>query len=456
MNEPSASRRVAARVLESLESKGGFANELLRVLLDSTAEGSAKSILPADRALARELVYGVCRWRSRLDWALSQVSDQPVGDLDERLKTILRLGAYQILELDRIPPWAAVNESVNLAKATGRRRAASFVNAVLRHLVRRQAELAKPTFEDPMEALVVGQSHPRWLVERWVARFGREAAASILEANNERAPLTLRINPLKASLKEVATSLEKEGFGVRESSVVPGALRVESGPVEVTTTEVFQSGACTIQDEGAALVGYLSAPGPGQTVLDACAAPGGKATHMAEQMADGGAILAMDRHEGRMRRLVANGRRLGLRSILPFVGDALSPPLREPVPLVLADAPCSGLGVLRRHPEGKWLKGPEIIERHATLQAALLEALAPCVAEGGVLIYSVCAFEPEETNELVAQWMAQRPGWTVEDPRPHLPDAAHRWVDAEGALSIVPEPGGPDGFYAVRLRRARL
>ncbi|MFQ6672340.1 MAG: 16S rRNA (cytosine(967)-C(5))-methyltransferase RsmB, partial [Candidatus Tectimicrobiota bacterium] len=406
MSTPSTSRRVAARVLESLETRGGFANELLQVLWDSTADGGLEGAHPADRVLTHELVYGVCRWRSRLDWALNQVSDRPVEALDVRLRTVLRLGAYQILELERIPPWAAVNESVNLAKASGRSRAASFVNAVLRHLDRRQDELARPTFDDPLETLAVGQSHPRWLVERWVARFGHETTAAILEANNEPAPLTLRVNPLKASSEEVAAALEQDGFEVRESAVVPGVLRLEASPRAVTTTEVFRSGACTVQDEGAVLVGYLAAPGPGQTVLDACAAPGGKATHLAEQMADGGAILAMDRHAARMERLVAQSLRLGLRSVVPFVGDGLAPPLRAPVPLVLVDAPCSGLGVLRRHPEGKWLKGPEIIERHATLQAALLDALGPYVAGGGVLLYSVCAFEPEETTELVARWTA--------------------------------------------------
>ncbi|MDA2932006.1 16S rRNA (cytosine(967)-C(5))-methyltransferase RsmB [Nitrospinae bacterium AH-259-F20] len=453
MSEPTESRRVAARILETLEMRGGFANELLQVVSDGTAEGGKKVAQHADRALTRELVYGVCRWRSRLDWALNQVSDRPVEALDVRLQTLLRLGAYQILELERIPPWAAVNESVMLAKAVGRGQAAGFINAVLRHLVRRQADLARPTFDDPIEALAVGQSHPRWLVERWVARFGLEVTASILEANNERAPLTLRVNSLKASRREVADALEAEGFEVRESSVIPGALRVESGPHEVTTTEVFRSGACTVQDEGAALVGALAAPETGSTVLDACAAPGGKATHMAEQMADDGVVVAMDRNEARMQRLVAHCRRAGLRSISPVVGDGLAPPLRTPVRLVLVDAPCSGFGVLRRHPEGKWLKGPEIIERHATLQEALLEALAPCVADRGVLLYSVCTFEPEETDELVARWMAGRAGWTVEPPEPYLPEAAHRWVTGEGALCILPERGGPDGFYAVRLRR---
>lgn len=453
MINPSLSRRVAARVLESLETRGGFANELLQALWESMSGRELESVHPSERALTREMVYGVCRCRNRLDWALDQVSDRPVESLDVRLQTLLRLGAYQILELERIPVWAAISETVDLAKSTGRARASGFVNAVLRHLARRKEELARPTFEDPMDKLVLGQSHPRWLVERWMKRFGHEATAAILEAHNERAPLSLRVNTLKSSSQAVKEELQKEGFLVKESSVVPGMLRLESWPREVTATEIFRSGACIIQDEAAALVGFLSAPKPGETILDACAAPGGKTTHLAEHMKDRGAVIAMDRWLARMQRLVRQSRRMGFESILPVVGDALAPPVKGPFNLVLLDTPCSGLGVLRRHPEGRWLKGPEIIGRHAELQFALLNALADWVAEEGALIYSVCSFEPEETTDLVAHWLADNHGWMLEDSRPYLPEAAHRWVTEDGAMCILPEPGGPDGFFAIRLRR---
>jgi 16S rRNA (cytosine967-C5)-methyltransferase len=172
-------------------------------------------------------------------------------------------------------------------------------------------------------------------------------------------------------------------------------------------------------------------------------------------MKDQGTVIALDRRQARMLRLVKQGRRMGFESILPVVGDALVPPLKGPVSLVLLDAPCSGLGVLRRHPEGRWLKGPEIILRHAELQVSLLNALAGWVVEEGVLIYSVCSFEPEETTDLVARWLADHDSWMVEDARPYLPEAAHRWVTRDGAMCIVPEAGGPDGFYAIRLRRKR-
>ena len=325
---PSPSRRVAARVLESLETRGGFANELLQALWESTAQRGLKAVHPSDKALARELVYGVCRWRNRLDWALGQVSDRPLESLDVRLQTLLRLGAYQILELERIPVWAAVSETVDLAKTTGRAKASGFVNAVLRHLARRRVELARPTFSEPMEALVVGQSHPRWLVERWLGRFGREEAASILEADNERAPLSLRVNPLRASSQSVAAALSSEGFVVKESSVVPLMLHLESWPREVTTTGVFLSGTCIVQDEAAALVGLMAAPQPGQKVLDACAAPGGKTTHMAEQMKDQGTVVALDRRLTRMLRLTGHRSRMEFSSIAPLVGDALAAQLR--------------------------------------------------------------------------------------------------------------------------------
>jgi 16S rRNA (cytosine967-C5)-methyltransferase len=172
-------------------------------------------------------------------------------------------------------------------------------------------------------------------------------------------------------------------------------------------------------------------------------------------MKDQGTVIALDRRHARILRLVKQGRRMGFESILPVVGDALAPPLKGPVSLVLLDAPCSGLGVLRRHPEGRWLKGPEIILRHAELQVSLLNALAGWVVEEGVLIYSVCSFEPEETTDLVARWLADHDSWMVEDARPYLPEAAHRWVTRDGAMCIVPEAGGPDGFYAIRLRRKR-
>lgn len=444
---------MASRVLENLETRGGFANELLQAIWESTSSRGLKAMHPSERALARELVYGVCRWRNLLDWALDQVSDRPVSGLDERLRTLLRMGAYQILRMERIPVWAAVNEMVDLAKATGRERASGFVNAVLRHLATRKDELASPVFEDPMEALVVGKSHPRWLIERWAGRFGREAASSMLDANNQRAPLAFRVNQLKASPPEVVAALAREGFAVEESPFVPGMLRLESGPMELTASEPFRLGAFTIQDEAAALVGYLASPAPGQKVLDACAAPGGKATHMAELAADRGLVVALDRHGRRIRRLVATCQRLGLESVVPVLGDAAAPPLSGSFDLVLLDAPCSGLGVLRRHPEGRWLKGPEIIERHSKLQETMLEALAPKVAGGGAMVYSVCSFEPEETSELIARWLERNPAWCVEDSKVLLPKAAHRWVAEDGAMLVLPEEGGPDGFYAVRIRR---
>jgi 16S rRNA (cytosine967-C5)-methyltransferase len=174
---------------------------------------------------------------------------------------------------------------------------------------------------------------------------------------------------------------------------------------------------------------------------------------MAEQMKDEGTIVALDRRQARMARLVGHSRRMGFASIFPVVADALAPPLKESAHVVLVDAPCSGLGVLRRHPEGRWLKGPEIIDRHAKLQSSLLAALAPQVAQGGALVYSVCSFEPEETTKVVGRWLAEQTAWVPEDPRPYLPVSAHRWVTDDEAMCILPEAGGPDGFFAVRLRR---
>lgn len=429
-------RALAHEVLVRVETTDAFADVLLA---DRLAAGTLET---RDRGLATELVYGTLVWQGRLDHHLGQLLHEPLARLDPPVRAALRLGLFQLVFLDRVPAYAAVDASVRLAG----RRAGGLVNAVLRRAGRAgRAGLALPDARiDPIARLAVEWSHPRWLVERWVDELGHDAAAALLEANTRAPAVALRVNPRRTTRDALRDALAAAGVPTEPGRLAPGALVVGANAGRLREVGVYRDGHFSFQGEASQRVAELVDAPPGTRVLDACAAPGGKALAIAERLAAGDAVVAFDRHAIGLARLRSEAARLGV-AVHVARADARRPPTAARFDAVLLDAPCSGLGTLRRHPELKWRRQPRDIARLAALQQEILAGVAPLVRPGGRLVYAVCTRTHEETVDAVAAFIAAHPRFGVER-------LAGNGVDADGMLRTAPHTHGVDGFFAARLR----
>jgi 16S rRNA (cytosine967-C5)-methyltransferase len=442
---PSPARAVAIHVLERVARDGAFADLALDAAL------ARQRLTTRDAALATELTYGTLRWQRYLDWVLAPHSRRPLASLEAQVLAAVRVAAYQIVFLERIPPFAAVNDAVSLAGT--RPGIAGFVNAVLRAFVRRgtrEREPAPPL--DPVEAIALRCSFPTWLAARWMDRYGPEDARSLMLAMNGRPPLTVRANTLRLSREELARRLGAEEKRTSTStSYAPEGLMVTHGGGPPASWRVFGEGACAVQDEASMLVAHLVGAAPGDTVADVCAAPGTKTTHLAQLMANRGRLLAFDREPSRLERVSEGAARLGVSIIETGSGsvESLAPRYAASCDAVLVDAPCSNLGVLRRHPEVKWRRHSDELAKSATEQRTILRAAATMVRPGGRLVYATCSLEPEENEEVVRDLLTRRDDLTI-DPPPSFPIP----LDMSGVLRCFPHRHGTDGFTAIRLRRA--
>jgi len=437
---------VALNVLYHVDTRKAFSDlQLNRALKTGALE-------TRDVALVTEIVNGSIRWRGRLDWILVKYVAAGIDTLSPWVLNILRMGLYQILFLDRIPPHAAVDESVKLAKRYGHSGAAGLVNAVLRRVLRERASLADPedVIDDPVRALAAAYSHPEWLVERWLERFGPEETRELLMADNLAPPMGLRVNPMKTDRETLRKSLEAAGVEVEAGAYSRLALRVRGNLVPARIPE-FADGQFFIQDESETLVVELLGPEEEETVLDLCAAPGGKACQIQESRSCRGRVLAVDVHGGRLRRVEENVERMGLSGIRCVQADGAELALAESVDRVLVDAPCSGLGVLARRADARWRKTRASIRALLPLQAALLEGGANHLRPGGTLVYSVCSIEPEEGIAQVRRFLEAHPDYEREDAGERLPEATIR----DGCLFMLPHKHRTDGAFAARLRRKR-
>jgi 16S rRNA (cytosine967-C5)-methyltransferase len=430
-----------------VEATDAFAN----LLLDARLRRSQLSL--PDRALVTELVYGVLRWRGKLDWLLAQALDRPLNRLEASVCRILRLGAYQLCCLTRIPEFAAVDEAVSLARRTGGGRHAGYVNAVLRGLVRAPRRPEPDPAADPVGYWTTVGSHPRWLVERWIARLGPAEAGRLMAAHNAIPPVTLLVNPLKAREEEVRQALEKTGAQVAAGRWVPGAFHLRGGG-SVGHLPGFEAGWLLPMDEAAVFPVLALDLRPGDRVLDACAGGGGKSALIAARIGSLGEVVALDHSPRALRRLQAARARLGLTAVTPRLGDARRAGAEWPgrFSRVLLDAPCTGLGTLRRRPEIKWRRRPEDLRRAAALQQALLAGVAGAVAPGGLLVYSACSLEPEETDAVVPPFLGRHPEFQVEDPG-SVRRLQGDVVDGQGCVRSWPHRHETDGFFAVCFRR---
>ncbi|BCV24747.1 MAG TPA: 16S rRNA (cytosine(967)-C(5))-methyltransferase RsmB [Firmicutes bacterium] len=448
MAKARSARAVALEVLRRVEEGGAYANLLLpRALASSGLEAR-------DRALATELVYGTVRTQGTLDWALSRWSSIPLDKLDPPVLAVLRLGAYQLL-FTRVPARAACYTAVEQAKEVGHAGSAGFVNAVLRRLARERDRLSYPDLnKEPVRHIALKYFHPEWLVARWLERLGVEETIRLCRANNEVPPLTLRTNTVRISRSELVGYFEERGFAVGHFLYAPEALHLkEAGAVE--RLPGFSEGLFTVQDESSMLAAHALAPRAGERVLDACAGPGGKTTHLAELMGNAGEVTALDVHPHKVELVQAAAARLGLSIIQAEMGDARRLPeaYQGRFDRVLVDAPCSGTGVLRRRPDLRWHKSPEEIASLPPLQLAILTGAAAAVAPGGVLVYSTCSIEPEENLAVVRAFLAQNGAFRLEGLAPQLGRHLSAETLNQGYLQLYPHRHRVDGFFLARLRR---
>jgi 16S rRNA (cytosine967-C5)-methyltransferase len=357
--------------------------------------------------------------------------------------------------MERVPQHAAVHESVNLARHFGHQGTARLVNGILRSLLRQHTACRLPdAAQQPAEHLAVAYSHPQWLVERWLRRSGWERTRTLCEVNNRPSGITLRPNALHTSREALAHRLQQEGVHhIASATVAPQALIVQ-GTDRLDRLPSYADGWFQVQDEGAMLVAPLCRPEPGQQVLDACAAPGGKTTHLAQLMRDSGRIVALDVQPGRLNLLRRNVQRLRLSSIVPIAADAAGAlPVRQRFDRILVDAPCSGLGVLRRHPDIKWRKSVADLEKQRGLQLRLLHQMQKSLAhDGGLMVYSVCSNEPEETHEVVAQFLREHPHMRLEAIEPSYPQPLPMPSATSGTLDLTPDQLGTEGVFVARFR----
>jgi len=444
MTTPRTVRLVAYQTLSRIEKEHSHADILLDHLL------SRGDVPERDRPLLTELVYGTLRRQGTLDWVIDH-SGQRADRLERPLLTTLRLGVYQLLFLDRIPPRAAIYETVELAK-TVVPRGAGLVNALLRRVDRERDRLPWPPQDDLAGHISIVYGHPRWIVEGWIQQLGGDGAIDCARAMSLPPPVTLRVNTRRISREEAMGRLQTEGAtGIRETPFSPVGVAVDRLP-PLRDLPSFREGLVSVQDESSQMAVILLDPRPGETILDACAAPGGKTTMIAELTGDQGRVIALDRHPRKCSLISETARRLGMTSIETVTADATtwSPPAGTLFDRVLVDAPCSGLGVIRRHPEGKWWKTPEDLPRLSRLQETILARVSRFVRPGGVLVYSTCSTNPDENERVIERFLATASDYSIEYPKsPPFP----RFRVDPGMFRSWPHRDGMDGFSAVRLRR---
>ena len=422
----------------------------------------------SDRRLVTDLVYGCTRRQRTLDALIDQLGKKKSHQQPPSLRTILHLGLYQLRYQERIPPSAAVNTTVELAKENGFSGLASFVNGLLRQYLRTiekdlgefSSSPSHPTPnsdplqlpENPVERLGILYSFPDWIIEVWLEEFGLTQTEKLCAWMNQTPVIDLRVNTRCTSIEEVKTALQTVVEVGLPHPDLPQALRLMGSTGAIGNLPGFHEGWWTVQDSGAQLVSHLLDPQPGEVIIDACAAPGGKTTHIAELMGDKGKIWAIDRTASRLRKLKENAQRLNLQSIEIYTGDSRNlPQFENTADRLLLDAPCSGLGTLHRHADARWRQTPLSVQQLSTLQQELLAQTSKFVKDNGVLVYATCTLHKKENEQAIGSFLASHPNWKIEPPSVDSPAA--RYSTPQGLIKVLPHHQDMDGFFMVRLRK---
>jgi 16S rRNA (cytosine967-C5)-methyltransferase len=414
-------------------------------MLDASFDRRAVDLDARDRRWLRELIYGMLRQRGAIDAILEERVRGGLSRVDPDLVDLMRLGVYQLLHMGSVPAYAAIAQTVELAKVRHGIGASKLVNAVLRRIDRESADLAVPVPPDPVEALAVRYSHPKWIIARWLKRYGEEGTTVLLMKNNAEAPVVIR--PYGIVREQLEAMLEGSGVEVEDAPLARDSIQI-SGGISLTELGAFRQGLFFVQDPGSTLVGQYAAIPPDAAVADLCSAPGGKALELSRSAKF---VVASDRSIQRLGRLLDNRARLEAGHVKVMVADARFPAIRE-IDAVLIDVPCTGTGTFRRHPDARWRLRISDLSVMSGLQASILKAAATVVKPGGLLIYSTCSLEPEENELQIQDFLSKNPEWKLEPPPQGAvpPDTLDN-----GFLRVLPQVHGRDGAVGGRVRRSQ-
>lgn len=448
-------RAVALKILLRWEKGKPLLDELLSEVLTRSPLSDER-----DRALVGELVNGVVRNLLYIDYIIGRFSKIPINEIDPEIKNALRLGVYQLL-FTRIPKGVAIAETLKILTKRGRASwIRGFVNAVLSKVAECSTSPPEPERKDPLQYLCIKYSFPYWLVVRWFRRWDLEELEALLRASNERPPFVIRINPLKVSRENLLKYLKEQIPSAELCPYSPQGIVLYGFRGKITELKGFQFGWYTLQDSASQIVTFLLDPKPGESILDACAGVGGKTSHIVELMENRGKVIAYELYPWRLERLKENFKRLGLKLPECHEGDvveglkSLNP---KPFDRILIDAPCTGTGVIRKHPDIKWLRTERDLEEIPKLQLRLLEGVAPYLKKGGILVYATCSLEPEENEKVVEEFLKKHPNFRLQSLEPYLRricgERASELLEGEHYLKVYPHKHGLDGFFAVRLER---
>ncbi|NLM46989.1 MAG: 16S rRNA (cytosine(967)-C(5))-methyltransferase RsmB [Firmicutes bacterium] len=443
-----SAREASLLALESVLEEGAYVNLALAKVL------ARHALDERDKRLAAEITYGVVTYKLTLDWIIMQLTGRPADKLDRPVLLVLYIGLYQLFYLDKIPAPAAVHTSVELIKKTKKHALAGFVNGVLRGALRRKNSLPWPDKrENTAEYMSLRYAHPRWMVKRWLGRFSPGETEKLLLANNTAPPVTVRVNTLRTDRESLLSRLAAEGVEAEAGRLAPEAVIIKNSS-GLGSLASYREGLFQVQGESAVLASRILAPAPGSRVLDMCSAPGGKTTHLAALMQNRGEIVALDVYPHRLELVRANAKRLGADIITTVLldGREITPKQYGLFDYILLDAPCSGLGVIRRKPDIKWRRRENEIPALAALQKELLERAAAVLAPGGVLVYSTCTNEPEETTEQLDAFLVRHPEFSPSPFAVSLPPNRQR-QEVSGSIQLYPHVHDVDGFFLARLQK---
>ena len=452
-NLPQSARNVALRVLLATERQDAYANLALNRLLLQVA------FAPCDKNLTTQLVYGTLRFRGTIDFLLSQVLKKDLSQVEDYLRWILRLAVYQMFYLDKVPVHAIINEACEQAKVLGHQGQVNFVNGVLRNLDRKRAEITYPTWEeDGKTYLEIMTSHPRWLIDYLWDLWGGEESKAFLESNNRTPRLTCRVNTLKTNITDLQKILGEQGIETTPCPYADDGIVITIKSQTLEQIPAVRDGLLQPQGESSMLAAQALSPAAGSLVLDLCAAPGGKTTHLAQLMGNEGTIIARDVHPHKVNILAKNCSRLGATIVQPVLGDSckLEEKFDRQFDYCLADVPCTGLGILSHRPDIRWRKDIGNIKELAALAEQILDQGARAVKPGGVMVFSTCTVTREENIDQLEKFLAKHQDFSLEsltDFFPKVIDEKQKSQLERGWWQILPHVEGIDGFFMARLRK---
>ena len=447
-----SSRDLALQVLKKLSVKTIHSHLYLDDIFRKNED-----LTGLDRAFVSHLVLGVLRWQGRLDWIIDQKTDFSIKKISPTIRNILRLALYQVFFMDRVPDSAAVNEAVKQTKTSRNRHGISFVNGLLRTVCRDKEALPLPDREKALpHHLAVRYAYPEWLVNKWLKEWGQPFTEKLLDAGNTHPALTLRTNTLRTSRHALMKTLRDEGLDPKATLFSPEGIVLQGFRGRPDLIESFREGLFQVQGEAAQLTAHILSPSPNDLVLDLCAGLGGKTTHLAALMGNQGSIVAMDMNLKKLGKLRSNAFRLGIRTILTVLGNSAPPcsmPLRTSFDKILLDAPCSGLGVVSKHPDGKWNRNEADIDRLSRLQRSMVTHAAPLLKNGGHLLYVTCTISGPENEGVVDKVLSTCNNLSLLDIKKHLPHWGRNISDDSGFLRTFPHIHGMEGFFAALFEK---